>query len=165
MSLDVKFAQLARLELKEQILQITSLSDEVLASGSVPLLRTFSQKVLAEDVPVQAAKAALIRLSKGIRSLPDDVFYEIACFLVSSIKQSPAAQSFDEADFNIRDALFTYCVSCEEYIEAAQFLSGANFDSSTRTFTEVEKVDIYIKCAGKNSGTVGSLHVTSEHNN
>lgn len=149
MSLDVKFAQIARLELKEQVTQVTSLADEVLASGSVPLLRTFTQKVLAEDVPVNAAKAALVRLSSGITNLPDEVFYDIACFLVTSIKQSPAAQSFDEADFNTRDALFTYCVSCEEYVEAAQYLAGSNLDSTTRAFTEMEKVDIYIKCAGK----------------
>jgi hypothetical protein len=38
---------------------------------------------------------------------------------------------------------------CEEYTEAARYLSGANLESIVRVFTDLEKVDIYIKCAGK----------------
>ena len=149
MALEAKLNQIARLDIKEQTVQFCSLIDEVVAGCSIPGVRTLAQKILSDDVHVQVTKSVLTHLSNAVKALPDDLLYEVAVFLVTSIKQSPSAQSFDEADFILRDALFNYCVGCEEYVEAAQYLSGANLDSTSRVFTDLEKVDIFIKCAGE----------------
>lgn len=149
MALEAKLLQIARLDNREQTVQLSSLIDEVVASASVAGLRTIAQKILSDDVHVQVTKPALTYLANAVKLLPEDLFYDIAVFLVTCIKQNASAQSYDEADFILRDALFSYCVGCEEYTEAAQYLAGSNLDSTTRVFTDLEKVDIYIKCAGK----------------
>ena len=79
--------------------------------------------------------------------LPDEVFTSIADFLLGALKSH--VSPLDEADYILRDALFNHHVSCEEYTTAAQYLSGANLDSTARVFSDHEKADICIKCAGK----------------
>jgi hypothetical protein len=78
--------------------------------------------------------------------MADDEFHEIAIYLVTAIKQN--VSSFDEADFILRDSLFSYFLRCEQFSDAANILSGANLESNTRQYTEREKVDIFVKCAG-----------------
>ena len=53
--------------------------------------------------------------------------------------------NFDEADYILREALFTYFLGLEQFKEAAQTLSMVNLES----FSDHDKVDIYVKCAGK----------------
>lgn len=159
MALEAKLAQIARLDNKEQTVQLSSLIDEVVAGASIAGLRTIAQKILSDDVHVQVTKPVLTYLATAVKQLPDDLFYDIAVFLVTCIKQNASAQSFDEADFILRDGLFNYCVGCEEYTEAAQYLAGSNLDSTTRVFTDLEKVDIYIKCAGNGDEVVEWKHI------
>jgi len=147
MALEAKLSQIARLDNKEQTVQLSSLIDEVVAGASIAGLRTIAQKILSDDVHVQVTKPVLTYLATAVKQLSDDHFYDIAVFLVTCIKQNASAQSYDEADFILRDGLFSYCVGCEEYTEAAQYLAGSNLESTTRVFTDLEKVDIYIKCA------------------
>jgi hypothetical protein len=147
--LETKLSSISRLEGKEQVTQFTSLASELVASGSAAQLKLLGAKLLSEDVLVQVAKPVLVHLANDIKSLPEESYYDVAVFLVSSIKQHPSASTFDEADFILRDGLFTHCVTSEEYTEAAQFLAGTNLDSTSRVFTDLEKVDLYIKCAGK----------------
>ena len=149
MALEAKLLQILRLDVKEQSAPLCKLIDEVTASASIPGLRALSQKILSEDVHFLVTKSALLHMAQAIKTLPEDVFYEIAVFLVSQIKAHPSAQSYDESDYILRDALFFHCIGSEEYTEGAQFLAGTNLDSTSRVFTDLEKVDIYIKCAGK----------------
>ena len=55
--------------------------------------------------------------------------------------------SIDEADFEFRNGLFNYYVTCADYKEAAICLAGLNLDNTTRPYTEYEKADIHVKCA------------------
>lgn len=148
MALEAKLNQFSRLEVKDQCAQFSSLASELVAGVSLSNLKVLAQKVLSEDVSVQVAKPVLIHLATAIKALSGDEFYDLALLLVTSIKQHPSASLFDEADYILRDSLFSHCVSCEEYTDAAQYLAGANLDSTTKVFTDLEKVDIYIKCAG-----------------
>lgn len=148
MAFEAKISHISRLDSKEQVVQFSSLVSELVGSVSLAYLRALGQKLLSEDIAVQVVKPVLALLATAIKSLPEEAYYELAVFLVTSIKQHQSAQSLDEADYILRDGLFSYCVSCEEYTEAAQYLAGANLDSTSRVFTDLEKVDIYIKCAG-----------------
>ena len=71
---------------------------------------------------------------------------EIASFAVSAIKNH--LMSFDEADYILRDTLFEYYVSQEQFRDAGQILSCVNLDSSTTPFSDQEKTEVYVKCAG-----------------
>lgn len=159
MSVESKVSQIVKLDTKEQTAKLSSLVDELVASGSVTGLKTIAQRVLSEDVLVQVAKPVAVHIAEAIKSLPEESFYDFACELVASIKQCSSSSSFDEADFLLRDALFSYCVNCEEYTEAAQYLAGANLDSNTRVFSDLEKVDLFIKCAGNYYTTLTSNHL------
>mmetsp|Transcript_9843 Transcript_9843/g.16223 ORF Transcript_9843/g.16223 Transcript_9843/m.16223 type:complete len:403 (+) Transcript_9843:80-1288(+) len=145
MALENKLDQIFKLDSKEQSARIVSISDEIVASGSLPGLKTLSQKLLSEDTNPQVARSSLVHLATSVKSLPGEVFYDIGCFLLTCMKQHPS--SFDEADYILRDALFDYNIGCEDYVEAAQTLAGVNLESTTRVFSAQEKVDIYIKCA------------------
>lgn len=149
MALEGKLQNLSRLSALEQQVQFTSLADELIAGGSSSGLMTLGKKLLSEDIPIQVTRSVLTHIASSMKSLSEEQYYEVSVYLIGVIKQHPGAPSLDEADFILRDTLFTYCVACEEYTEAAQFLAGANLDSATRVFSELEKVDIYIKCAGR----------------
>ena len=71
---------------------------------------------------------------------------EIACFAVTLIKNH--IMSFDEADFILRETLFDHYVSQEQYKDAGQILSGVNLDTSTIPYTDQQKTEVYVKCAG-----------------
>ena len=71
---------------------------------------------------------------------------EIACFAVTLIKNH--IMSFDEADFIFREILFDHYVSQEQYKDAGQILSGVNLETSTIPYTDQQKTEVYVKCAG-----------------
>mmetsp|Transcript_21775 Transcript_21775/g.48460 ORF Transcript_21775/g.48460 Transcript_21775/m.48460 type:complete len:397 (-) Transcript_21775:233-1423(-) len=144
MALEAKFAKILKLDTKDQTPRIAALVDEVVASAGLAALQALSLKLLAEDMKSEVSKAAILHLSSSLASLPGEVFYEIACFLITNLKSHP---SYDDSDFILRDAVFNHCIGCEEYTEAAQTLAGANLESTTRPFSCPEKVDIFIKCA------------------
>jgi hypothetical protein len=59
-----------------------------------------------------------------------------------------SVSTYDEADYILRDGLFAKFIDAEQFSDAAQILSGTNLDSLSRPYTEKEKVDVYVKCAG-----------------
>lgn len=77
-----------------------------------------------------------------------DLFVEISKFTLQAIKQN--LSTYDEADFILREALFAKYIDAEQFSDAALVLSGANVDSTTRVFSDKEKTDILVKCAGGN---------------
>jgi COP9 signalosome complex subunit 4 len=87
----------------------------------------------------------LIPFALTIKSLPPEKFDEIATFTIGKIKAN--ANSFDEADYILRDALFQLYLSYGQFTDAANILSGLNLESNLRIYTDIEKADIYIKCA------------------
>ena len=65
-------------------------------------------------------------------------------------------------DYLIREALFSHFIKNEmvayntrnieyhfffQFREAAQYLAGVNLEGTTKTFTDSEKADLYIRCA------------------
>ena len=77
-----------------------------------------------------------------------DQVVEISKFTLQAIKQN--LSTYDEADFILREALFAKYIDAEQFSDAALVLSGANLDSTTRVFSEKEKTDMLVKCAGGN---------------
>lgn len=71
---------------------------------------------------------------------------EIASFAVILIKNH--IMSFDEADFILREILFDHYVSQEQYKDAGQILSAVNLESSTIPYSDQQKTEVYVKCAG-----------------
>lgn len=75
-----------------------------------------------------------------------DSFVEVALLSISLIKQN--ASNYDDADFLLREALFSKYIDAEQYSDAAQILSGVNLESTSRIFSDREKTDVLVKCAG-----------------
>lgn len=101
----------------------------------------------------QASRVALVSLATSLKplSLSDtdndqELFHESACAILGLLKQQQNTFN-DEADYILREALFDYHVSIEEYSEAAQYLSGVNMESSSFVLTDRDKADIFIRCA------------------
>ena len=140
-----KMNQITRLESKDQTKQLCTLIDT--EKNNISSLKFITQKLISDDIHPQAAKTSLIYLANEAKSFESELFFDISCFVINSIKQHLSIH--DEADFILRDSLFTYYIALEEYSEAAKMLSGANLESTNRPFTNKEKVDIFIKCAGK----------------
>lgn len=88
----------------------------------------------------------MIHFANAIKRMTGESLEEIASFAVNAIKNH--LMSFDEADYIFRDTLFEYYVSQEQFRDAGQILSGVNLDSSTTPFSDQEKTEIYVKCAG-----------------
>ena len=89
----------------------------------------------------------ILHFAKAVSStMSGEELYDTACHLITAIKQN--VSSYDEADFILREALFNYYLGCEQFSDAAQILCGANLESTTRVFTDKEKADIFVRCAG-----------------
>ena len=55
--------------------------------------------------------------------------------------------SFEDVDASLRQTCAALAIEEEEYIEAAKLLSGIQVDSSKVGMTNIEKVELYVKCA------------------
>jgi COP9 signalosome complex subunit 4 len=108
-------------------------------------LKTIVTRLLAEDVMQQVMKGTITYLAKSIKNLQGELLQDIASYTIAAIKSH--SNSFDEADYILRDELFNYYCSCEQYKEAAQVLCGLNLESTGKNYTPQEKADIYVKCA------------------
>jgi COP9 signalosome complex subunit 4 len=82
---------------------------------------------------------------KGISSLPEEMYEELAINFLDALKPFP--NTYDESDFILRDGIFHVYIKWGQFVNGAQVLGSANLASSSRPFSETEKVDIYIKCA------------------
>eukprot|EP01038_Epipyxis_sp_PR26KG_P016750 gene16750-22913_t len=118
-----------------------------LSSSTNSCLKHIAAKLLSEEVHQQVTKVVLLHLCRSIVSKlnSDESMLDSALFLVSSIKQN--SSSYEDADCILREALFTYYISCELFSDAAQILSGLNLDSSVKVYSDSEKADIYVKCS------------------
>jgi COP9 signalosome complex subunit 4 len=87
----------------------------------------------------------ITHIAESLSGLQADTFHEVATSLVEKIKAHPVA--FDEADFIVRDKLFSYYIDCQEFSDAAVVLAGVNVESTNRIFTDEEKADLYVKIA------------------
>ncbi len=96
--------------------------------------------------PFQVTKNVLLYLAKAVATMSGEPLFDVACRLITSIKQN--VSSYDDADFILREALFGYYLGTGQFSDAAQILSGANLESTSRVFSDKEKADIYVKCAG-----------------
>lgn len=126
--------------------QLQALVDELVASADPDVLISFSDKLLsASELTHQTARQCLVYLARALKTLmaaAPACFETVATHILGLIKSQPV--SHDEADYIIRDALFDYNISIAEYAEAAQILGGVNLDSTSRVYTDSEKVDILV---------------------
>ena len=95
---------------------------------------------------LQVTRNVLLHFAKAMSSIEGEDQFEICTYMISAIKQN--VNSYDEADYLLREALFDYYVANEQYSDAAQILSGVNFDSTSKVLSDKEKADIHVKCAG-----------------
>jgi COP9 signalosome complex subunit 4 len=84
-------------------------------------------------------------LANAIKSLPEEQFEEVCLNFLDVLKAFP--NLYDDSDYVLRDSLFSLYLKWGQYVNAAQILSAINLSSTSRPFTDDEKVDIYIKCA------------------
>ena len=150
MSIDRKIENILQIgDYKEQIVKFNDLIDEVVSSNStniVTYLKSIGNKLLSDEVQQQITRNCIVHLAKAITSIESESLFEIASSLITAIKENIA--SYDEADYILRESLFSYYINCEQFSDAAQILSGTNLESTTRPFSDKEKVDIHVKCAG-----------------
>lgn len=92
------------------------------------------------------SKSVLVHFATEIRSLPEEIFEEIASAAISAIKTH--VNNYDEADFILRQALFDVYVACEDFKSAAQSLAAVNVDSPSLLLSDSQKADLFVKCAG-----------------
>ena len=109
------------------------------------LLLEFVNRILQDDISSQASRSALSHFAVSIKTLDSDQYESVANHTLSKMKSS--ANNFDEADFIIRDGLFSTYLKWGQFSDAAQSLAGLNVESTTRPYTDNEKADIYVKCA------------------
>lgn len=91
------------------------------------------------------APQVVTHIAESLSGLQADTFQDVATFLIEKIKAHPVA--FDEADYIVRDKLFSYYIDCQEFSDAAVVLAGVNVESTNRIFTDEEKADLYVKIA------------------
>lgn len=126
----------------------TSAIDELLAGESQEPLLAFISKLVANActdsrMPSHIARPAMMHLARGVKALSGAALETAATHMLAALKAQSVA--FDEAEFVLRDALFEYLVSTGEYAEAAAVLAAVNLESTSRVFSDAEKVDILVK--------------------
>jgi hypothetical protein len=85
--------------------------------------------------------------NKLVTELTDTVFEEV-CEQGLSVLKVPSC-TFDEADYALSNRLFMLYVQWGQFSSAALVLGGLNLESTVRKYSDKEKTDIYIKCAGQ----------------
>ena len=130
---------------KESATELESLSTEFTADQ---LQQTFTKILTDERFTQSTIRLLITSLTKTIIRMKGESFESIALIILPLIKQYNILQ-LDESEYMIRNRLFDYYISNEQFIDAAHILGGVNLDSTMRPFTDVEKVDILIKCAGE----------------
>jgi COP9 signalosome complex subunit 4 len=140
---------LAGLEGNALTSKVQEITQNSLQSGNMTTISDLMSKLLSSSLQSKAGKL-FVEMAKIMINLPeskDAIFEEAAGIVLSTINEHPNKTIFDEADYIIREALFAMCVRQGRFRDGAIFLSQVNFDSNTRTFTDSEKVDAFIKCA------------------
>lgn len=145
MAFEQRIAALGGLKADEMIEKFQDLIEEVCSTSTLSNLNKIVEYLLTESNHIHntVIKACLLHLAMSISPINSHELREVAEFTVSEIKKS--VSNYDEADFAIREALFTYFLSHGMWTEGAEVLGGANFDSSE--LSDIKKADTYIKCA------------------
>jgi COP9 signalosome complex subunit 4 len=130
---------------------INACVDELIAVGDAESLTTFVDKLFTSDLSQTRIRGVVLHLAKSLKTISTkasshECFEIVSTYIVGKLKnQVGMGVSHDDADYILRDALFEYYLSTAEYAEAAQALAGLNLDSSTRVYSDMEKVDILVK--------------------
>jgi len=148
MSLEERLeAIVAQHDAKTQAAAFQALFEELLAQQAVAPMQQVITRLLADEVPQQTTRPVLTAIAKAIKGAQSngEIFSTMATFCIQQIRMH--AVKFDEADYILRDALFNYYLETQQFKDAATTLVGVNMESVTKTFTDAEKADIYVKCA------------------
>lgn len=132
----------------EQLSQFQLLFNEVVQTGTLEDIKTIAMKLIGDIPNPQLCRTVVTEFSSSLQSCPEAIIEEAHVFLLPLIKNQNIP--FDEADYILRTTLFTYYIKAESFSQAASTLSELNLDSSVKVYSESEKADILIKCAGKN---------------
>lgn len=131
---------------KDQVNQFNGLVNEVVASESLPSMQCFLNLICRENIHQQVSRPVMVHFVKSLSTISGELYEAIASSTIDAIKQSTYA--FDEADYLVREGLFSYYVKLEQFKDAAIVLSAVDLNSQTRPITEDEKADLYVRCAG-----------------
>lgn len=148
--MDAKFACIIQAH-SNQLPLLEALVKEVVSGGSVSSIRALAERILSDQINSQLTRSGMVLLAKEVVNevegslAAEGIFEAVAELLLGAMKNH--VSPLDEADYILRDALFSYHIGQEEYSTAAQFLAAVNLESTARVFSDAEKADIYIKCA------------------
>lgn len=89
----------------------------------------------------------MLHFSNSVKALKPELFEEIVTYTLSKLKST--TNNHDESDFILRDQLFNVYVKWGRYSDAAQTLAGLNLESTIKVYSDLEKANIHVQCAGK----------------
>ncbi|RYH17057.1 hypothetical protein EON65_29160 [archaeon] len=90
---------------------------------------------------MQISRPVILHFAHQLRTLSPEHYEDVANHSLVVMKQSPI--NLDEANFVLRDQLCNYYIQTGQFSDAAQILAGVNVESTTRVFTEEEKVKYF----------------------
>jgi hypothetical protein len=110
---------------------------------------------------VQVTKNVVLAFSKSLKELNSENLEAVINHAITILRQHNI--TFDEADYNLRELLFSYYVAQLQFKDAAQALAGINLDSPVLAFSDQQKAEIYVKCAGKYLHRCPVLKISHNH--
>ncbi|GAB5034752.1 cop9 signalosome complex subunit 4-like [Nannochloropsis oceanica] len=121
--------------------------------SSCTSLKALIDHLLSPDVPALVSRGvlsflateAVATLSKGSKNEDKEALRDVAEYALE--KGAGHAQVFEDADVTFREYLFDFLKAEGSYKEAATVLAGLNLESVSRTFSDAQKAEIYVKIA------------------
>lgn len=129
-----------------------SLSGRLVQRGDAQGIIAAFAHMTAEDVPLVVSRQSAVYLARALSesSLSEadpEGFVNITESCLSCINRQ--ALPCDDAEFLLRDNLFSLLQDLERYKDAANILAGLNMEGSAggRCFTDAEKADVFVRVA------------------
>ena len=127
---------------------VQGLIEELIVKGNSDELKSLVDRLLALEMPQMRLKQLFIHFARALTALIEDItkhecFEDVAVHTLGRLKSQQLPN--DEADYILRESLFDYYLRVGEYAEAAQVLAGVNLESTSKVFSDTEKVDILVK--------------------
>mmetsp|Transcript_36559 Transcript_36559/g.113104 ORF Transcript_36559/g.113104 Transcript_36559/m.113104 type:complete len:410 (-) Transcript_36559:50-1279(-) len=146
MSVEAALAEADSMTTQQQHVKYNALVDALAASGDAGGLRTVLDRLLSDEVSQAVSRPAAARVAAACANLKDDAARLDVCrWAVERVK--PQVQSFEEADYALRQALFACLLEAGDFRDAAMTLGGINVETSAKQYTEQEKAALYVQVA------------------
>ena len=127
--------------------EIRSKIGPIAQAGKSSDVLQYASAFLAPNWPGNAKEALTAIVRVIIECMPHNKLEEVACEITEKIKSHHHRSPFDEADYLLRECLFSLMCGQERFHEAATVLSQVNIDSQTYPMSQEDRADLWIKCA------------------